>query len=232
MKLTVNGRTQQVGLDEELHAFRRGHGQQSNIGEIIAVHIDKAFIRDGVYNTALARPIARAGRRGDYFEMTPETMFENGPAGLTARLHSGAVDREPPNSCIAGVPRKRQGSARMLSRTKSSKRVGWRAKSCGGGESVSQSPLKDNAFSTFLDQNPPFELPPKWNSAFDKLSRPMARHRHCSAHGDQVFGHARTTSGYPLNRSRVWTSALLLCFFTNQPMYSVGHVRYRPSWML
>jgi hypothetical protein len=37
-----------------------------------------------------------------------------------------------------------------------------------GGEGVSQSPLKDQAFSTFLDQNPPFELPPKWNSAFDK----------------------------------------------------------------
>jgi hypothetical protein len=31
----------------------------------------------------------------------------------------------------------------------------------GGGESVSQSPLKDKAFSTFLDQNPPFELPPE-----------------------------------------------------------------------
>jgi hypothetical protein len=30
-----------------------------------------------------------------------------------------------------------------------------------GGESVSQSPLKDKAFSTFQDQNPPFELPPK-----------------------------------------------------------------------
>jgi hypothetical protein len=28
----------------------------------------------------------------------------------------------------------------------------------GGGESVSQSPLKDKAFSIFLDQNPPFEL--------------------------------------------------------------------------
>ncbi len=27
-----------------------------------------------------------------------------------------------------------------------------------GGESVSQSPLKDRAFSTFQDQNPPFEL--------------------------------------------------------------------------
>src|SRR6202008_2886316 len=30
-------------------------------GEVVAVHIDKAFIRDGVYDTALARPIARAG---------------------------------------------------------------------------------------------------------------------------------------------------------------------------
>jgi hypothetical protein len=28
-----------------------------------------------------------------------------------------------------------------------------------GGASVSQSPLKDKAFSTFLDQNPSFELP-------------------------------------------------------------------------
>jgi flavin reductase (DIM6/NTAB) family NADH-FMN oxidoreductase RutF len=45
-------------------------------GEVVAVHIDKAFITDGVYNTALAHPIARAGRRGDYFEMTPATMFQ------------------------------------------------------------------------------------------------------------------------------------------------------------
>ncbi|WP_375780359.1 flavin reductase family protein [Bradyrhizobium sp. ma5] len=46
------------------------------LGEVVAVHIDKAFIRDGVYLTELARPIARAGRRGDYFEMTADTMFE------------------------------------------------------------------------------------------------------------------------------------------------------------
>ena len=46
------------------------------LGEVVAVHIDKAFIKDGVYQTAQARPIARAGRRGDYFEITPETMFE------------------------------------------------------------------------------------------------------------------------------------------------------------
>jgi hypothetical protein len=30
-----------------------------------------------------------------------------------------------------------------------------------GGESVSQPPLKNKAFSTFLDQNPPFEQRPE-----------------------------------------------------------------------
>ena len=46
------------------------------LGEVVAVHIDKALIKDGVYQTALARPIVRAGRRGDYFEIRPEAMFE------------------------------------------------------------------------------------------------------------------------------------------------------------
>jgi flavin reductase (DIM6/NTAB) family NADH-FMN oxidoreductase RutF len=46
------------------------------LGEVVAVHIDKALIQDGIYQTAAARPIVRAGRRGDYFEITPETMFE------------------------------------------------------------------------------------------------------------------------------------------------------------
>ena len=45
-------------------------------GEVVAVHIDKATIRDGVYMTALGKPIMRAGRRGDYFEIKPENMFE------------------------------------------------------------------------------------------------------------------------------------------------------------
>ena len=46
------------------------------LGEVVAVHIDKAFIQDGVYQTGLAHPIVRAGRRGDYFEIKPENMFE------------------------------------------------------------------------------------------------------------------------------------------------------------
>lgn len=46
------------------------------LGEVVAVHIDKAFIKDGVYQTAMARPIVRAGRRGDYFVIRPDAMFE------------------------------------------------------------------------------------------------------------------------------------------------------------
>ncbi len=46
------------------------------LDEVVAVHIDKAFIKDGVYQTGLAHPIVRAGRRGDYFEIKPENMFE------------------------------------------------------------------------------------------------------------------------------------------------------------
>ncbi|MET4023103.1 flavin reductase (DIM6/NTAB) family NADH-FMN oxidoreductase RutF [Bradyrhizobium sp. S3.2.12] len=46
------------------------------LGEVVAVHIDKAMIKDGVYQTAAAHPIVRAGRRGDYFEIKPENMFE------------------------------------------------------------------------------------------------------------------------------------------------------------
>ncbi|MBR0717898.1 flavin reductase family protein [Bradyrhizobium liaoningense] len=45
------------------------------LGEVVAVHIDKAMIKDGVYQTAAARPIVRAGRQGDYFEIRPENMF-------------------------------------------------------------------------------------------------------------------------------------------------------------
>ena len=45
-------------------------------GEVVAVHIDKTLIVDGVYDTALAHPISRGGRRGDYFEISPATMFD------------------------------------------------------------------------------------------------------------------------------------------------------------
>ncbi len=46
------------------------------LGEVVAVHIDKSLIKDGVYQTAAARPILRAGRMGDYFEIRQDAMFE------------------------------------------------------------------------------------------------------------------------------------------------------------
>lgn len=45
-------------------------------GEVVAVYIDKNLIKDGVYQTAEAYPILRAGRRGDYVQVRPDAMFE------------------------------------------------------------------------------------------------------------------------------------------------------------
>jgi hypothetical protein len=70
------------GIDDPQSVFPPTRAQSSSpqawltLGEVVAVHIDKAMIRDGVYQTGLARPIVRAGRRGDYFEIRPEAMFE------------------------------------------------------------------------------------------------------------------------------------------------------------
>lgn len=44
-------------------------------GEVVAVHIYQHFFVDGVYDTAAARPILRAGRLGDYAEIRKD-MFE------------------------------------------------------------------------------------------------------------------------------------------------------------
>jgi len=64
----------------EIIQLKGANGQKAQawltLGEVVAVHIDKVFIKDGVYQTALARPIVRAGRKGDYFEIRPEAMFE------------------------------------------------------------------------------------------------------------------------------------------------------------
>ncbi|HEX9473067.1 MAG TPA: flavin reductase family protein [Steroidobacteraceae bacterium] len=43
-------------------------------GQVVGVHIDERFIREGLLDTAAMRPIARAGYH-DYFVATPETRF-------------------------------------------------------------------------------------------------------------------------------------------------------------
>ncbi len=39
------------------------------LGEVVAVHIAQALVRDGVYDTAAAQPVLRAGGPADYFEV-------------------------------------------------------------------------------------------------------------------------------------------------------------------
>lgn len=44
------------------------------LGEVVGVHINNAFLKDGIFDTAAARPIARCGYAGDYAEVT--TLFQ------------------------------------------------------------------------------------------------------------------------------------------------------------
>ena len=46
------------------------------LGQVVDVHIDKILLKDGVYQTAEANPILRAGRKCDYALITPSSMFE------------------------------------------------------------------------------------------------------------------------------------------------------------
>ena len=50
-------------------------------GEVIAVHIDRGLIRDGVFQTTSAHPLGRLGRLGDYVEVTEDAAFEKSRPG-------------------------------------------------------------------------------------------------------------------------------------------------------
>jgi hypothetical protein len=42
---------------------------------VVGVHIDRALLKDGVYDTAAAQPILRGGGPADYFAIAPEGLF-------------------------------------------------------------------------------------------------------------------------------------------------------------
>ncbi|MBD8476044.1 flavin reductase family protein [Pseudomonas sp. CFBP 8770] len=46
------------------------------LGEVVAVHIAKSLLKDGVYDTAAAGPILRGGGPADYFEIGPQALFK------------------------------------------------------------------------------------------------------------------------------------------------------------
>ena len=45
------------------------------LGEVVAVHIAKAQLKDGIYDTAAAGHVLRGGGPGDYFSIGPEQLF-------------------------------------------------------------------------------------------------------------------------------------------------------------
>ena len=46
------------------------------IGEVIGVHIDKALLKDGLFDTFGAAIVQRAGGPTAYAEMLPESRFD------------------------------------------------------------------------------------------------------------------------------------------------------------
>jgi flavin reductase (DIM6/NTAB) family NADH-FMN oxidoreductase RutF len=54
---------------------RRQLDQWLVIGEAVGIHIDRALLDDGIYQTARARPITRGGGPADYFEIRDDALF-------------------------------------------------------------------------------------------------------------------------------------------------------------
>jgi flavin reductase (DIM6/NTAB) family NADH-FMN oxidoreductase RutF len=46
------------------------------LGQVVGVHIDPSLLREGIYDTAGAHPILRAGGQGAYAQINPDIMFE------------------------------------------------------------------------------------------------------------------------------------------------------------
>jgi len=45
-------------------------------GQVVGVHIDRRYLKDGVYDTTAAHPILRTGGPGGYVEIRPDAAFE------------------------------------------------------------------------------------------------------------------------------------------------------------
>jgi flavin reductase (DIM6/NTAB) family NADH-FMN oxidoreductase RutF len=48
------------------------------LGEVVAVHIAKTMLKDGIYDTASAGHVLRGGGPADYFSVNPEQLFRMG----------------------------------------------------------------------------------------------------------------------------------------------------------
>ena len=64
------------------------------LGEVVAVHIDTALLKDGVYDTASAGHILRAGGPGRLLHRGAGAVVQDAPAALNAqRMATSQIDR-------------------------------------------------------------------------------------------------------------------------------------------
>ena len=63
----------------EIHQLKSASGEKVKswlvLGEVVAVYIDKALLKDGIYDTAAAQHLARSGGLGDYFWVEESTKL-------------------------------------------------------------------------------------------------------------------------------------------------------------
>ncbi|VTM86428.1 Uncharacterised protein [Raoultella ornithinolytica] len=82
------------------------------LGEVVAVHIDESLLENGVYQTAKARPILRAGGPSAYYTIDENLRFRPDPPGrplsrLFFRPTHGARPVGPPfmqkRCCLSSI---------------------------------------------------------------------------------------------------------------------------------
>ncbi len=52
------------------------NGAVLTLGEVVGVHIDEAYLQDGVYQTARAQPVMRAGGPSAYYAISEDLRFD------------------------------------------------------------------------------------------------------------------------------------------------------------
>jgi hypothetical protein len=115
---------------------------------------------------SLWRPVARLGstsalRQKEPLRMLAVSGFRRMESGLRSRLIPAPTTRPtstPARESTSAANLHTPSFHRFWGPSRRPREVVSGPSSATGGEGVSQSPLKDKAFSTFLGQNPPFEL--------------------------------------------------------------------------
>ena len=80
------------------------------LGEVVAVHIAKWLLKDGIYDTAAAEPILRGGGPADYFQLGPEALFKMYRPGACHRLTNTTDPNVGEGLCGSGLARDSGGS--------------------------------------------------------------------------------------------------------------------------